>query len=227
MTATKTVSGSFVPGGSVDYTVTISNTGTGTQVDNPGDEFTDTLPAQLTFRSASASSGSISVVGSTVKWNGSIPGGGNVKIVISAEVNPGTTGATVTNQGTVNYDPNHSGTNSSSVLTDDPGVGGAANPTQFVVAAASGLPRTFVASSGNDGESLHADEPVPRVPGRARPYRTRRRDRGARRGRLRIRHDQQAGHDCLATRGLCRHLDREPATASTSTPARDTSCCAA
>jgi len=159
MTATKTVSGSFVPGGSVDYTVTISNTGTGTQVDNPGDEFTDTLPAQLAFRSASASSGSISVVGSTVRWNGSIPGGGNVKIVISAEVNPGTTGATVTNQGTVSYDPNHSGTNSSSVLTDDPGVGGAANPTQFVVAAASGLPRTFVASSGNDGNPCTLTSP--------------------------------------------------------------------
>ena len=76
ITATKTVAGSFVPGGTVDYKVTLTNTGTGTQVDNPGDEFTDTLPPQLTFVSASASSGSISVAGSTVKWNGSIPGGG-------------------------------------------------------------------------------------------------------------------------------------------------------
>ncbi len=150
MTATKSVSGSFAPGGTVDYTVSLNNTGTGTQVDNPGDEFTDTLPPQLTFQSASASSGSISVVGSTVKWNGSIPGGGNVKIVISAKVNAGTTGQTVTNQGTVNFDPSHSGTNSGSVLTDDPGVGGAANPTQFVVATAAGVPRTFVASYGQD-----------------------------------------------------------------------------
>jgi uncharacterized repeat protein (TIGR01451 family) len=57
ITATKTVTGSFVPGGSVDYTVTLTNTGTGAQIDNPGDEFTDTLPPQLTPQSASASSG--------------------------------------------------------------------------------------------------------------------------------------------------------------------------
>jgi hypothetical protein len=50
-----------------------------------------------------------------------------VTITISAKVNAGTTGATVSNQGTVHFDPSHSGTNSSTVLTDDPGVGGAAN----------------------------------------------------------------------------------------------------
>ena len=150
ITATKTVAGSFVPGGTVDYKVTLTNTGAGAQVDNPGDEFTDTVPPQLTFVSASASSGTISVAGSTVKWNGSIPGGASVTIQITAKVNAGTTGVTVSNQGTVDFDPNHSGTNSSSVLTDDPGVGGAANPTQFVVAVASGLPRTFVASTGSD-----------------------------------------------------------------------------
>ncbi len=160
ISATKTVAGSFVPGGTVDYKVTLTNTGTGTQVDNPGDEFTDTLPPQLTFVSASASSGSISLAGSTVKWNGSIPGGGgSVTIQITAKVNSGTTGLTVTNQGTVNFDPNHSGTNSSSVLTDDPAVGGAANPTQFVVAAASGLPRTFVASTGNDSNPCTLTSP--------------------------------------------------------------------
>ena len=159
ITATKTVTGSFVPGGSVDYTVTLTNTGTGAQVDNPGDEFTDTLPPQLTLQSASASSGTITLAGSTVKWNGAIAGGGTVTITINAKLNAGTTGATVSNQGTVHFDPNHSGTNSSTVLTDDPGVGGAANPTQFVVVTAAGLPRTFVASYGNDADPCTLTSP--------------------------------------------------------------------
>ena len=43
--------------GTVTYTVVLKNTGTATQADNPGHEFTDVLPAGLSLVSASASSG--------------------------------------------------------------------------------------------------------------------------------------------------------------------------
>ena len=149
----------------VDYTVTISNTGTGTQVDNPGDEFTDTLPAQLTFQSASASSGSISVGRQHRQVERLDSRRRQREDRDLGEVNAGTTGVTVVNQGTVNFDPNHSGTNSSSVLTDDPGVGGAANPTPFVVAAVIRAAAHVRRLDGQRHESLHADEPVSFVPG--------------------------------------------------------------
>src|SRR5436305_934431 len=48
VTGTKTVSaGPYTVGGTLTYTVTLTNSGTGAQADNPGNEFTDVLPAQL------------------------------------------------------------------------------------------------------------------------------------------------------------------------------------
>ena len=57
LSATKTVSGSFTPGGAITYLLVLGNTGTADQADNPGDELTDVLPASLTLVSASATSG--------------------------------------------------------------------------------------------------------------------------------------------------------------------------
>ena len=159
ITATKTVAGARTPGSTIAYTVTLTNTGTGTQVDNPGDEFSDTLPPQLTLQTVSASSGTPSAVGNTAKWNGSIPGGGTVTITVTATINAGTTGLTVANQATVHFDPSHSGTNGSTVLSDDPGVVGAANPTSFIVAAATNAPRTFVSSTGVDSDPCTLTNP--------------------------------------------------------------------
>ena len=66
-------------GGTVTYTVTLTNTGPGAQGDNPGNEFTDVLPAHLALVSATATSGTaVANVGTnTVTWNGSIPAGGS------------------------------------------------------------------------------------------------------------------------------------------------------
>jgi uncharacterized repeat protein (TIGR01451 family) len=139
LTATKTASGTFVPGGTVTYTIVLTNTSTHTQADNPGNELIDVLPAQLTLVSASATSGMAlaTVATNTVTWNGSIPGGGSVTITIQAtvesDVPPGTT---VTNQGTVSFDSNGDGTNDGTVTTDDPAAGGSADPTSFTVTAA-------------------------------------------------------------------------------------------
>jgi uncharacterized repeat protein (TIGR01451 family) len=52
------VSGTFAPGGSITYTVTLPNGSTSTQLDNPGNEFADVLPSELMLVSANATSGS-------------------------------------------------------------------------------------------------------------------------------------------------------------------------
>jgi uncharacterized repeat protein (TIGR01451 family) len=136
VTGTKTAAGTFQPGSTVIYTVVLSNSGTGTQQDNPGNEFTDVLPAGLTLVSATATSGAaVATVGTnTVTWNGSIAAGGSVTITINATINSGVApGTTITNQGTFNYDADGNGTNEASGVTDNPAAGGAADPTTFQV----------------------------------------------------------------------------------------------
>jgi len=135
--ATKSVSGTFLVGGTVTYTVTLTNNGTGNQGDNAGHEFTDTLPAGLTLVSATATSGTAGTSGNTVNWDGSLaPLGGSVTITITATINSGTQGTTITNQGSASFDSNNDAANDTTRLTDDPAVGGTTDPTSFVVAAA-------------------------------------------------------------------------------------------
>jgi uncharacterized repeat protein (TIGR01451 family) len=135
VSGTKTVTGPFVTGGNVTYVVTLTNNGTGAQANNPGNEFTDVLPAQVALVSATSSSGT-AVANSgtnTVTWNGGIaPGGGSVTITITATILPSAAGSTVSNQGTIAYDSDGNGTNDASAQTDDPTVVGPANPTSFV-----------------------------------------------------------------------------------------------
>jgi uncharacterized repeat protein (TIGR01451 family) len=136
VTGTKTVAGNFVVGGTVTYTITLTNSGTGVQADNPGSELTDVLPASLTLVSATATSGTaVATLGTnTVTWNGSLaPLGGSVTVTITATIKPGTTGTTISNQGTILFDANVNGSNESTGLTDDPTVVGASNPTSFTV----------------------------------------------------------------------------------------------
>ena len=141
-THTKTVAGSFQEGGTVTYTVTISNPSATTQLDNPGDEFTDVLPSSLSLVSATATSGTAvaDVPTRTVHWNGSIASGGSVTITITAIVNTGTAGSTISNQGTVFFDADGNGTNESSVLTDNPATAATDDPTTFQVATLAQVP---------------------------------------------------------------------------------------
>lgn len=138
ISATKTVTGTFTPGGQITYTIVLTNTSASTQNNNPGNEFTDVLPAQLTFQIAIASSGSILFDGptNTLTWNGSIPGnGGTVTITVDAQIKAETPGGTVvSNQATVSFDADNNGTNESSALSDDPTVAGTSDPTVFTVA---------------------------------------------------------------------------------------------
>jgi len=99
-----------------------------------GNEFTDTLPAQLTVGTPTASSGTVSGAGvNPVTWNGTIPPGGTVTITIPATVAPATVGQTVSNQGTVSFDANRDFSNDTTGPTNDPATAPPADPTQFVV----------------------------------------------------------------------------------------------
>jgi uncharacterized protein len=140
LSATKSVAGLFVAGSTVDYTIVIANAGPGAQGDNPGDEFTDVLPPQLTLVSANASSGTaVATIGTnTVTWNGTIPAAGSVTITISAMIDPAVAaGTSIVNQGTVQYDADGNGSNEATATTDDAAVGGANDPTAFAVGATS------------------------------------------------------------------------------------------
>jgi uncharacterized repeat protein (TIGR01451 family) len=132
LTATKAVTGgSLAPGGTVVYTVTLTNSGTGATFDEPGDELTDTLPATLTPTSAAASLGTVTITGNTVHWNGGVPAGGSVVITIDATISGAAVSqSVVSNQGTASYDATRGGSNQTTILTDDPSKGG---PTQFLV----------------------------------------------------------------------------------------------
>ena len=56
-------------------------------------------------------------------------------ITITAIINTGTAGSTISNQGTVFFDADGNGTNESSILTDNPGTAAANDPTSFAVAS--------------------------------------------------------------------------------------------
>lgn len=139
--ATKSVSGyNFVIGSVVTYTITLTNSGTAAQLDNPGAEFTDTLPALLAVGTPTASSGTISAAGvNPVTWNGTIPVGGSVVITIPATIDMSAGGQVISNQGTASYDADGNGINDTNVLTDAPG-GAANDPTTFRALTEAAIP---------------------------------------------------------------------------------------
>jgi len=132
LTGTKSVSGVFTRGSQVTYTITVTNAGPGAQADNPGDEFVDVLPAGLTLSNATASAGTATTAGNTVRWNGGLAASGTVTITITALINANAAGQIV-NQGTVFFDGDGNGTNDASATTDDPGLPGNADGTGFIV----------------------------------------------------------------------------------------------
>ena len=61
-------------------------------------------------------------------------------ITITATINPGTAGTTVSNQGSVSYDADLNGSNETTIQTDSPAAAGASDPTTFVVVAGGVVP---------------------------------------------------------------------------------------
>lgn len=122
------------PGSAVRYSVTLGNTGTGDQRDNVGPELTDVLPAQLEAVSATATSGTVQVSGNAVYWNGAVPAGATVDLLIDARVRVDVpTGTTISNQATIAWDVDGDGANETTAPTDDPRSPGALDPTLIAV----------------------------------------------------------------------------------------------
>ncbi len=141
VTATKAITGgNQQAGGNVIYTVTLTNSGNAAQADNPGNEFSDTVPSPLVVGTPTANSGTVSGAGvNPVTWNGAIPAGGTVTITIPATIPSSAGGQTISNQGTVHYDSDNDGVNDATSLTDAPG-GTVGDPTVFVAGAPPTVP---------------------------------------------------------------------------------------
>ncbi|WP_437310156.1 hypothetical protein [Sorangium sp. So ce388] len=117
------------------YSVLINNLGGREQPDNAGFEFVDVLPPELVLNGAVVEKGVVSSdrTTNTIGWDGVIEPGEWVLITIDARITPFTEGLVLSNQGTVSFDADSDGVNESSVSTDEPAFGGAADPTVFTV----------------------------------------------------------------------------------------------
>src|SRR5438067_3458044 len=129
VTGNKSRSGGSTPGASLSYLIILSNSSSSDQQDNPGNEFTDVLPADLTLVGASASAGTANAnTGTnTVTWNGVVPAHDSVTISIDATIKTGAETHTIANTGSISYDADGNGTNEASATT---------NTDSFVVGAA-------------------------------------------------------------------------------------------
>lgn len=112
-------------GDTIKYTVTISNTGGADQGNNPGNEFEDYLPDNISYvpGSATATSGTINYDEgeNKITWDGEIPGESSVLLTFELTVDLGVeNGTLISNQGTVYWDSNEDGTNDATELTDNP-----------------------------------------------------------------------------------------------------------
>ncbi len=140
--AVDTDGGTVQPGDTIRYEVTIWNYGCADLEDNPGHEFTDTLPAGIVATGdVTETSGTAALDGDTIVWDGSIPAGGSVtikyKVDVDWELEDGTQ---ICNQGTVHWDSDGNSTNDSQTLTDDPTTGEKDDPTCITIDDSIGMP---------------------------------------------------------------------------------------
>lgn len=148
VTGTQTVSGDFLPGGRVTYTIVLTNSGAADQPDNPGVEFAEVVMWPVRFVSIAATSGSgrfVTGKPSMVFWDGAIPAGGSVTLTLSEQIeqDPRYVGV-ISRQGTIYFDSDGNGTNDSVAYTDDPTVPGPSDPTVFTIRN----PRDFASVPG-------------------------------------------------------------------------------
>ncbi|MGB2983760.1 MAG: IPTL-CTERM sorting domain-containing protein [Candidatus Bipolaricaulia bacterium] len=128
------------PGERIEFEVVLCNEGCADQEDNPGHEFTDTLPAGLTaLNFVSATRGTISIDGNGYVWDGDIPAGGCVTLTFKAEIDGDVEDLTdLCNQGTVHWDSDGDGSNDAVEPTDDPDTPAEDDATCLTVEISSG-----------------------------------------------------------------------------------------
>lgn len=141
VSGTKTVAGTFEVGGTITYTIVLTNNGTVGLTDAPlTAEFIDVLPPELTLVSANATAGTVTpdIPGNSVRWDGSLAPAASVTITIIADITGGTGGLPLANQGVI-LGP------SVSDVTDDPSTPAADDPT--LTPAVTGAPPTITITS--------------------------------------------------------------------------------
>jgi len=113
------------PGDTLKYSISISNIGNINQNNNPGNEFEDALPENTTYVSGSLTATSGTAVynegENKIMWDGDIPAESSVALTFRVTIDMGLpNGIPISNQGTVYWDSDESGTNDATELTDDP-----------------------------------------------------------------------------------------------------------
>ncbi len=96
----KTVTGAFLPGGQVTYTLSLNTLGG--ELDLAGARIIDDVPALLTLlpQTLSASQGNVSLNGNRVAWTGTVSSAMPVVVTFSAIVSPQAVGQAITNTAT-------------------------------------------------------------------------------------------------------------------------------
>jgi uncharacterized repeat protein (TIGR01451 family) len=127
-------------GGTIVYTITLSNAGPG---DATGVEITDLLPVGVTYVSDTPTVGSY-VAGTGVWTVGTIANGNAETLTITATVDAGTGGSTITNDAAV----------TASDLADPNGTNDAASADVTVQSADLGLTKTVDEATPNEGDTI-------------------------------------------------------------------------
>ncbi len=124
-----------LPGDTVRYQIEISNEGCADLKNVAGHEYTDTLPGTVTATGfVQADSGSASVTGNEIVWDGGIPAGGTVHLTYKAKIGSDVAAGTeICNQGFAHWDASGDGTPDSSEPSDDPATPADDDPTCFIV----------------------------------------------------------------------------------------------
>jgi uncharacterized repeat protein (TIGR01451 family) len=151
--------GDLQPGGTVEYTVTITNVGTAPQPDDPANpELVDTLPPELVLESAMVVSGpgTVTTAGNTVTYDGAIGVGESVSIVIAATLDGGIPGNTIDNQAIASFDLDGDGTNDTDEPSDDPETADVDDPTTFEIGLAPNLDPAEIPTLSQWGSMLFA-----------------------------------------------------------------------
>ena len=124
----------IIAGSSLTYTVTVTNNGPS---DSTGVELVDTLPAGVTFDSATPDQGTCNEAGGIVTCDlGTIQNGASTIVIIEVTVDASTTG-TLTNTATV--DSNETDPNTADTATNITGTNNTATENTTVIAAFEGL----------------------------------------------------------------------------------------
>lgn len=149
VTPTLAVTGDFTPGGTIEYTAMLGNTGPWGTPDLAGDEFVLVLPSGVTATSATGSSGTTTYTPATrtVAWNGVIPPNGTVTITLPATVDAGASG-TLSARGELVVDEDLDGVAELRLLTDDPSTTASGDATAFTVVANTPPAKPELAATG-------------------------------------------------------------------------------